>query len=237
MKAKSKELFRTICKTLKNAYIAVFYRGAYAKVKFAQIHANNTWKSSESVSGLGSELSSTEAIRKQIPQLLKTLKINSFLDAPCGDFNWMKEIDLTNIHYIGGDIVAALIASNNQKYASANRKFTVLDITNDPLPPADIMLNRDCLVHLSYTDINKFLLNLRAAKIEYILTTTLTKRTDNRDIITGSWRPINLALHPFLFPEPLLLIDEECLEDKGLFPDKALALYRVKNLPDKLVGY
>ncbi len=237
MKAKSKELYRTICGAFKRAYISVFYQGAYAKVKFAQIHANNTWKSSESVSGLGSELRNTEAIRKQIPQLFKTLKINSFLDAPCGDFNWMKEVDLSNINYIGGDIVAALIASNTQKYASANRKFTVLDITNDHLPPANIMLNRDCLVHLSYTDINKFLSNLRAAKIEYILTTTFTKRADNRDIITGSWRPINLALHPFLFPKPLLMINEECREDDGLFADKALALYRVKDLPDKLVGY
>jgi hypothetical protein len=35
------------------------------------------------------------------------------LDAPCGDFNWMKEVDLSAVHYTGGDIVEPLVNSNH----------------------------------------------------------------------------------------------------------------------------
>lgn len=37
--------------------------------------------------------------------MLKKYSIKSILDIPCGDFSWMKKIELDGIEYIGADIV------------------------------------------------------------------------------------------------------------------------------------
>lgn len=73
---------------------------------FSKIYENNSWGESESVSGPGSSLQQTRAIRMSLPSLLKTLQVETMLDAPCGDFHWMKEVDLSFLSmYIGADIV------------------------------------------------------------------------------------------------------------------------------------
>src|SRR3712207_7875432 len=51
--------------------------------------------SHESYSGRGSELGATESLRSYLPQLFERLNIKTFLDAPCGDWNWMRQVDLS----------------------------------------------------------------------------------------------------------------------------------------------
>lgn len=56
----------------------------------------------------------------------------------------------------------------------------------------------------------------------------------NRDITTGDWRPINLQLAPYHFPQPVDRLNEgsaEVDEDLGAFPDKSLGLWRLADLP------
>ena len=43
-------------------------------------------------------------------RLLSRRRVRSILDAPCGDFYWMKEVALCDIDYIGADIVEEIIA-------------------------------------------------------------------------------------------------------------------------------
>ena len=43
------------------------------------------------------------------------------LDIPCGDFYWMKEVDLKDIEYIGADIVDELIKKNNDKFKAVKQ--------------------------------------------------------------------------------------------------------------------
>ena len=62
---------------------------------FKQHYQRNTWGCSESLSGEGSTLDQTAAIRGALPQLIREFRIQSMLDIPCGDFNWMKMLDLT----------------------------------------------------------------------------------------------------------------------------------------------
>ncbi|EIJ81319.1 hypothetical protein PB1_00190 [Bacillus methanolicus PB1] len=59
---------------------------------FSFIYNRNIWGSSESVSGPGSSIAQTKTIIQELPILIKKLQIRKILDAPCGDFNWMKEI-------------------------------------------------------------------------------------------------------------------------------------------------
>ena len=104
----------------------------------------------ESASGRGSDLDNTETIRAALPALIREWGIRTMIDAPCGDFHWMSRLDLGLERYIGVDIVAELIELNRQKYRiEAVREFRVMDLVRDRLPAADLILCRDCLVHLS----------------------------------------------------------------------------------------
>ena len=50
--------------------------------------------------------------------MLYKYQIKSILDIPCGDFYWMKGLDLKNINYVGADIVAPLIKKNIDQFKS-----------------------------------------------------------------------------------------------------------------------
>ena len=203
---------------------------------FYQKYTQNSWKSKESVSGTGSELEITKVIREGLKTLLSKYNIKSMLDAPCGDFNWMKEFDLSNIEYIGADIIPPLIEENKNKY---NLDFRVLDVTSDILPEVDLILVRDCLVHLSNKNIFNFLTNLKNSKIKYLLVTSFTdkdlghewrKSVINSGIPDGGWRPINLEDVPFNMGIPLDTLNENCTEDYPNYTDKSLLLYDVEKL-------
>lgn len=197
---------------------------------FTQIYHTNLWAGNDSLSGQGSGTDQTAEIAARLPALLKQYKIRTLLDLPCGDFNWMSRLDLDLDMYTGGDIVAEIIEKNQQFFLSQHRMFKVLDITCDELPAADILLCRDCLVHLSFEDIFKALANIKKSSIPYLLTTTFTLFRDNHDIVTGDWRPINLQKAPFNLPAPLELINEKCSEGSGAFSDKSLGLWNLENL-------
>jgi hypothetical protein len=196
---------------------------------FTDIFHKRMWGDPESLSGAGSNLTQTVEIRRALPALLEELGCRSLLDLPCGDFYWMKLLDL-DIDYIGGDIVAELVESNNQRYGNERRRFLRLDLVQDPLPQADLMLCRDCLVHLCYDDIFRALANVKASGCQYLLTTTYTRLDRNHDTPTGSHRPLALHLPPFNFPTPLQLVDEKC-PDPG-FEDKHLGLWRTTDIPE-----
>ena len=186
------------------------------------------WKEKDSSSGPGSSLAQTEAIRRILPGLLEELGCRSLLDLPCGDFFWMRLLDL-DVEYTGGDIVEEIVETNRERYATDRRRFLRLDLLNDDLPRADLVLCRDCLVHLSFEHIARALANIRASGSKWLLTTTFAGRDRNEDILTGLWRPINLQLPPFNFPEPTRLIDEESpLEDQQ---DKRLGLWAAADIP------
>ena len=194
---------------------------------FTEIYKNNRWKSSESISGGGSELDQTRTLRIDLEKLLADLKIKSILDIPCGDFNWMQKIDLSNIDYTGADIVEELINKNIERY---NFKFVVLNLIKDTLPKSDIIISRDCLVHLSNADIFAAIKNIKSSGCKYLLTTTFPNHQLNSDIITGDWRAINLQEKPFNLPSPILIINENCTEDNGNFKDKSMALWELSKI-------
>ena len=78
----------------------------------------------------------------------------------------------------------------------------MLDCTRDPLPAADLLFCRDCLVHLSFADIRRTLANLQASDISCLLTTTFPGAEANEDIVTGDWRVLDLERAPFHLPPP-----------------------------------
>jgi SAM-dependent methyltransferase len=196
---------------------------------FTEYYRTNSWQGDESVSGTGSSLGATTVIRAALPEIIQQFGITSMLDIPCGDFNWMKETPLPLAHYIGSDIVKELISENNKRYADERRTFMTLDLTADLLPQADMIFCRDCLFHFSFDDISRAIANVRRSGAKFFLTTTNPHLERNQDAVTGEFRPLNLQIRPFLFPKPLILIDEDPT-DKEHIVDKHMALWPVSDL-------
>lgn len=128
---------------------------------FHSLYRRNPWGDPASVSGPGSGLNRTASFRDQIPVLLNELRAKSMLDAGCGDFNWMRMVDLKLEHYIGVDIFPELIAQNEEMFGDEVRSFLHSDVTRDELPSVDVVLCRDCLVHFSFADVRAALRNPR----------------------------------------------------------------------------
>ncbi|MBV9787876.1 MAG: class I SAM-dependent methyltransferase [Chloroflexi bacterium] len=198
---------------------------------FERIYTSNHWSGPDSVSGAGASDDQTAQLRQTLPELLASLGAEVLLDLPCGDGRWMQQLELPIAKYIGADIVAELVETNQRRYSSPDREFLLLDLTRDALPPADVLLCRDCLVHFSFADIRRALANIRANPITYLLTTTFPLCATNEEITTGDWRVLNFQAAPFDFPPPLALLNESCSEGDGLFTDKSLGLWRVADLP------
>ncbi|MEI7508918.1 MAG: class I SAM-dependent methyltransferase, partial [Flavobacterium sp.] len=188
-------------------------------------------ESSESVSGSGSEIKQTQTLVNELNKLFLELNIKSVLDLPCGDFKWMQKVDLSKIDYTGADIVEDLINNNKKKYQNdENIKFLVLNLITDSLPKSDLIIVRDCLVHLSFKDIHNAIKNIKNSGSKYLLTTTFTNYHPNLDIVTGNWRPLNLQEKPFNFSTPMLIINENCTEGNGVVKDKAMALWDINEI-------
>ncbi len=168
----------------------------------------------------------TRLLRPRLAALFGRLGIRSLLDLGCGDFNWMRLMDLASVEYIGGDVVPELVEQNLRRYTDVGRKFVVMDVLCDSLPRVDLIFCRDGLVHFSFSDIAVAMRAMIQSGSTYLLATTFTDRTINEDIPTGGWRTLNLSLPPLCFPEPLEALEDGPRPD-GAYPDKALGLYRL----------
>ena len=204
---------------------------------FTTIYEKNIWNGKESRSGTGSDINATAVMRPQLIDLVNSLTVNSMFDIPCGDFNWMKEVvgKLNITSYIGADIIRPMIKDNEKNYASTcgeiSPKFVYMNAIEDIPPKTDLIFCRDGLVHFSYNTIMKVLKNFLASGSTFLLTTHFTDTERNyQDIEDGRWHPLNFTLPPFNFPPPFKVIVEGCTECDGIYPDKALALWRLSDL-------
>lgn len=206
------------------------------KELFTQVYLEGTWQVLESRSGLGSSLEYTGCIREHLPTILKKLNIKSLIDVGCGDFNWMKEIDLSFLDaYLGTDIVEELIADNIKMYAKNNINFAAANIITDPLPKADAILCRSVVSLMFEKDTLAALANMQKSGATYLLLTTFPDISVNCELPaimrTTLWaRPLNFQIWPFNFPKPLMTIVERT--EGVLTIDKCLGIWRMEDLPD-----
>jgi hypothetical protein len=203
---------------------------AHRRNIFERIYDKNLWGDPESASGGGSGTAATDAVRRELPLLFERYGIRSLLDAPCGDFHWMKHVAGSLERYVGVDIVRDLVERNERLYATDRIRFLCADIVADRLPSADAVLCRDCFIHLPTNLIRSAVANFRASGIRYLLVTNDRDVESYHDIPIGSFRPVNFARPPFSFPPPLHIVNETpngdrqlCLwELDSLFPSREI---------------
>ena len=190
---------------------------------FTHIYKKHRWDRPEDI-----DLELTKTLHEELPKLLKKLQVKSMLDIPCGAYWMMNTVDLGFLDYTGADIVEYIIQNNTKKYANEKRRFLKIDILNDDLPKADIVYCKDLLIHLPLKDAVKSINNIKKSGATYLLVTTYPSVKENKDIHTGMWRPLNLNISPFSFPEPEFRIDMKTLNKEHR---KEMSLWQIKNLP------
>ena len=202
----------------------------YNKDAFDHIYNDNMWGSSESCSVGGSEISATVSIRKALPLIWNKYNIKTFLDVPCGDFNWMKEVDKTGIEYIGGDIAQEAVKRNNELYGTSNIRFEKIDITKDALPKADMIFCKDCLQHLSDENVAKALRNFIQSGCKYLMLTSYPLTIKNHDILDGDYRPLNLLKKPYQLPKNYICKIKEKARGGFVELDKTMYLWKISDI-------
>lgn len=195
---------------------------------FRRIHDMNLWGAAASTSGLGSELDATAVLRAELPLLLQRLGVASLLDAPCGDAGWINAADL-RVRLIGVDIVPSLIERLQACVAAGEieGEYHLADITRDSLPRCDAILCRDCLVHLSFANIERTVANFRASGAKWLIATNFPEWQINVDCEDGDWRALNFERAPFGWGPPVELLNENCTEAGGGWRDKSLGVWRL----------
>lgn len=172
---------------------------------------NGLWGPSEC--GPGSSMVNTQAIREQLPLVFRALGVYTVLDAPCGDFNWMRTVKHDGLDsYTGMDLNKEFIDANQKNYGNQSRTFVVGDIINSVLPKVDLIMCRDCLVHLSLQEGLSAVANFVRSGSSYLATTSYWNVSQNIDAKVGGWetqwRKINPELPPYNLGCPVMSIIE-----------------------------
>lgn len=210
--------------------------------RFELLHQLGVYHHPESVSGVGSTLRETARLREALPGLIREEGVRSLLDIPCGDFHWMQHValDVEDVEYTGADVVPEIVAANQALYGNGQgdgrRRFVVLDATRDALPAVDLILCRDLLIHLGNGDVLAALRRFAASGSRLLLTSHFADRTDNPDIESGDFRPVNLCRAPFHLPDPLRVVVEDSELGGGAFRDRAMALWRLSDVAAALAA-
>jgi len=166
--------------------------------------------------GIGSTVRKTEIVRRLLPSVLEKFNIRILVDAPCGDYNWLKETDLSMLDsYVGLDISERNI---NQSYVNLYTQptskrpshivFKKFDALSDELPRSDAVMTRDFFQHLPLAVGKAYLDKIIASGAKYLIATSYSNQV-NKDIKEiGDFRHVNLFLPPFLLPMQLSTIVE-----------------------------
>ena len=199
----------------------------FRRRRFERAARTGKWSADgESISGAGSGMEATRSLREVLPGVLVELEVKRILDVPCGDWNWMRNVDLPVDHYFGGDLVESIVLRNRERFGRPGVEFGVFDLCIDELPAADLLLCRDVLIHFSFVDSLRVLDRLRESDIRYFASTTFVEQGSNKDQATSiPWRPINLQRPPYNLPEPSRLL----IDDYNR-PDQRLGIWRVEDL-------
>ena len=126
---KNNGLAETISLIVKKLKYKKMLKAESLEDRFNLIYQENHWSSNESISGDGSEIAYTKNLRSWLVKKINELDVKKLVDAPCGDFNWMKLVTQeVDIDYIGIDIVQDIIETNNKLYQNSNINFDIGNI-------------------------------------------------------------------------------------------------------------
>jgi len=182
---------------------------------FETIYHENLWHNKESISGDGATLKCSEPYLLFLTEFVKEHNIKKIMDIGCGDFNLMKNFDLSGISYLGIDIIKDLIDRNGARYTKDNIKFKHLAIHECSFKEEfDLILCKDLLQHWSNESTNKFFNIIKNYK--YCLLTNDFMNNDyfnknyNVNILDSEYTIVDLSRDPYNIPGKYVFEWEAC---------------------------
>lgn len=218
-------------------------RSMRKQMNFTAFYDNAHWPPvlRHSASGHGSDLGyATEVSLRTITETMAAYekagsKIESMIDIPCGDVNWIFDSHWTDMIplYLGLDVAEFPIQQNTLRFAHhRNKEFRVWDGIECPLPKYhedgattlrsfDLVHTRDVLQHLPLADGMRLVCHILESGAKLFVTTHFPQVKSNLNVRVGEMFSNNLYKEPFNFPEgaakacylthPKLEMDETCV--------------------------
>jgi SAM-dependent methyltransferase len=169
---------------------------------FSRIYQQGQWGTDDhgnATSGPGSRLENGKFFIFFVQEFLnQTPHIQSVVDIGCGDWVLAREIDWGDRKYLGIDVVKPLIQKNQSTFGSKKIHFVHLDVIHSDLPLANLVICKDVFIHLPNSSVWNLLVEFN--KFEYCIVVndvSSIHETQNRDILIGNFRPIDLTCFPF----------------------------------------
>jgi hypothetical protein len=195
--------------------------------------------------GPGATVESTASLREWLAQILRDYRITSMLDAACGDFNWMRLVDLTGVAYTGWDvddgrIKRCVLRVGAQEFTGLPTSLSfhaVNMLTVEQVPYVDLILCRHFLQHLPVNDLIEFVLTkFSLSESPYLLVTTFPGADNSFEWdpfgTEHAWRgyferPYDLTAAPFSMGPPLESFTENLGPGGILTVPHELALFKL----------
>ena len=161
---------------------------------FRRIYSEREWGQG---SGPGSSPANTIEYRAFIQRFIEANAVRTVTDLGCGDWQFSRFIDWSQVDYLGLDIVPEVVAQNRERFALPHIRFDVLEAI-DELPGGDLLLAKEVLQHLPNETIAAYLTAIRQ-RYRFALMTNAIEPASlvNQQIAPGGFRPIRLQNPPF----------------------------------------
>ena len=164
---------------------------------FRRIYDGQQWGHG---SGPGSSPANTIEYRAFVQRFVEANGLRSVTDLGCGDWQFSRFVDWSQVDYLGLDVVPEIVERNRARFGLPNVRFAVLSSLAD-LPGGDLLLAKEVLQHLPNRTIAEYLAAIRGKYRFALLTNAIEPQAlVNRDIEPGGFRPIRLQEPPFNAP-------------------------------------
>jgi SAM-dependent methyltransferase len=162
--------------------------------RFAEIYDQNEWHRG---SGVGSMPENNIDYMAFLQKFIRYNRIGNVVDFGCGDWQFSRYIDWSDISYHGLDIVPKVIEKNRNAYQTERITFSLFD-SIAALPEADLIICKDVFQHLPNAIVHTYLGAMKS-KAKFLLITNDIGPPGylNLDIEPGGWRTLQFDLPPF----------------------------------------
>ena len=182
---------------------------------FNTIYKQKIWAGG--TSGSGSNPAILQGYMSFLEKFIRDNKITSIADIGCGDWQYMRLVNLKGVTYTGYDVASPVIEANQQKFSAPNIDFVLYDGNFAEIKAADLAICKDVLQHLPNKNIFNFIENIKKFKYVLVANDIADNMTTNVDIPMGQCRPLDLRLPPFnIAAEPVFIVDRKHLKKANI---------------------
>lgn len=152
----------------------------------------------ETKCGGGSKVSENIDTILFMDAIIETYRPVTIVDLGCGDFNWMRFVDLSDAYYLGCDWV---FHNDMTIHEADNINFVKCNIAEFKIPSCSIIVCKDVLIHMTNEQTMAVLGNIRKSKSKFLLATSYDVPDNNR--VINNYAPLNMEKDPFNMGSPI----------------------------------